>query len=212
MYVRLFNYWRSSSAYRVRIALHYKSVNFEYIPVNLLESAQANASYLAHSPMGHVPCLEIDGETFVETVALFDLLEALVPAPALYPSDPFQRARVLALVETINSGTQPLQNLIVLNRLAAEHRRAWAHDFIARGLRAYEALVAPTQGRFSCGDTFTAADAFLVPQLYNARRFEVDMAAFPRIARIEAAALELGCVAAAHPDVQPDAPVASVVP
>jgi maleylpyruvate isomerase len=209
MDVRLFSYWRSSSAYRVRIALHYKAVAFEYVSVNLLESAQKADGYRERAPTAQVPCLEISGSSFVESVAIFDLLDALFPSPRLYPADALQRARTLALVEVVNSGIQPLQNLVVLNRLPAPLKATWAHDFIARGLAAFEVLVAATAGRYSVGDTFSAADAFLIPQLYNARRFSVELGMFPTILRVEQEALRLPFVERAHPDRQPDAPVQS---
>lgn len=211
MKLRLHSYWRSSSAYRVRIGLAIKGVSYETLPVNLLASAQTSDAYRSVSPMGHVPCLEIDGEPFVESVAILQLLDALHPQPRLFPDDPRQRAHVMALVEVVNSGTQPLQNLVVLNRLPEEDRRAWGAHFIARGLGAFEALMEQNAGRgvrgpFAFGPELGAADAFLVPQVYNARRFGVDLSAFPRVSAAEAAAVATAPVRAAHPDAQPDAP------
>ncbi len=211
MKLRLHSYWRSSSAYRVRIALAIKGLSYETAPVNLLASAQTSEAYRAVSPMGHVPCLEVDGEPFVESVAILELLDALCPGPRLFPDDARLRAHVMALVEIVNSGTQPLQNLVVLNRLPEDDRRAWGAHFIARGLGAFEALMGQNAARgvvgpFAFGAALGAADAFLVPQVYNARRFGVDLSAFPRVSAAEAAAAAEASVRAAHPDLQPDAP------
>ncbi|NOU32033.1 MAG: maleylacetoacetate isomerase [Polyangiaceae bacterium] len=211
MKLRLHSYWRSSSAYRVRIGLAIKGLEYETVPVNLLASAQTAEAYRSVSPMGHVPCLEIDGEPFVESVAILQLLDALCPGPRLFPEDPRQRAHLMALVEIVNSGTQPLQNLVVLNRLPEDGRRAWGAHFIGRGLGAFEALMEQNAARgvvgpFAFGAELGAADAFLVPQVYNARRFGVDLAAYPRVAAAEAAAVATVPLRAAHPDVQPDAP------
>ncbi len=214
MKFRLHSYWRSSSAYRVRIGLAIKGVAYETVPVNLLASAQASEAYRSVSPMGHVPCLEVDGEAFVESVAILQLLDALCPDPRLFPEDPRQKAHVMALVEVVNSGTQPLQNLVVLNRLPEPDRRAWGAHFVARGLGAFEALMHQNEARgirgpYAFGAELGAADAFLVPQLYNARRFGVDLAPFPRVIAAEAAAAATAPLRAAHPDVQPDAPPAA---
>jgi maleylacetoacetate isomerase len=207
--IRLFSYWRSSSSYRVRIALGFKGVPYEYVAVNLLEGEQAGDAYRVRAPSAQVPCLEVEGEPFIESVAICFLLDGLFAPPPLFPSDPFVRARCLSLVEIINSGTQPLQNLHVLKRMPEADRKPWARAAIERGLAAYETLLArlPTATtRFSVGQQFTLADAFLVPQLYNARRFDVDVSAYPRISAVEQEALALPFVAAAHPDRQPDAP------
>lgn len=208
----LYGYWRSSSAYRVRIALAHKQVPFTSIPVDLLASAQEKPEYKEENPAGRVPCLVLDGKRFTESVAIIELLEELYPAPPLYPNTPVGRAHVRALVETINSAIQPMQNLAVLKRVSAEpaERTAWASHFIARGLATYEALLARysaegVTGPFSYGDALGAADVYLVPQLYGARRFNVDLAPYPRILAAEAAALATPAVQAAVPEKQSDA-------
>jgi maleylacetoacetate isomerase len=209
----LHTYWRSSSAYRVRIALGFKGLAYEARFVNLLEGEQKKEAFVDTSPMGYVPVLFVDGWPYVESVAIIELLEELHPEPRLLPKAPEDRARVRALVEVINAGTQPLQNLSVLDRVGTDKavRAAWLRHFIARGLGAFEALVARhedesgARGPFAYGDEFTMADAYLVPQVYAARRFDVDLAPFPRVRRAEAAAVALPFVAAARPEAQPDA-------
>ena len=209
----LSTYWRSSCSFRVRIALGYKKLAYEPVFVNILEGEQKKPEYLAKNPIGHVPTLTVDDGTtrvsYVESVAIMELLEELHPEPALLPKTPHDRARVRALVETINAGIQPLQNLVVLDRVGGtdqEKRGAWMKFFIARGLGAFEAQ-ASESGPFAFGGNFTMADACLVPQVYAARRVGVDLTPFPRIVRAEAAASELPFVAAAKPEAQADAKI-----
>lgn len=208
----LYTYWRSSSAFRVRIALAVKGVPYRSVPVNLLLGENVQQEHTARSPMGYVPCLLIDGKVLIESVAIMELLEDLYPEPALYPKDPFARARVRSLVEVINAGTQPLQNLSVLNHLSKEKeaRVAWAQHHIARGFAAFESLLALREGEgirgpYAYGETLTAADAVLVPMAYNAKRYHVDMTPYPRLVRAYEAAMQTDAVKAAHPDRQPDA-------
>ncbi|MEA2749989.1 MAG: hypothetical protein QOI41_4132 [Myxococcales bacterium] len=205
----LSTYWRSSCSFRVRIALNYKKLAYESKHVNIVSGEQNTPEYLALNPIGHVPTLHIDGVPYVESVAIMELLEELYPEPALLPKSPQDRARVRALVETINAGIQPLQNLIVLDRVGGddqEKRSAWMKFFIPRGLRAFEAL-ASEKGPFAFGEAFTMADACLVPQIFAARRVGVDLTPFPRVVRADAAASALPFVAAARPEAQDDAKV-----
>ncbi|MGO9707811.1 MAG: maleylacetoacetate isomerase [Polyangiaceae bacterium] len=212
----LYTYWRSSSAYRVRLALGAKGLAYRSVAVNLLTGAQLSAEHVARSPMGYVPCLEVNGEAFVESVAIIELLDELYPEPNLLPRDPVGRARVRALVEVVNSGTQPLQNLSVLQKLSPDHavRKEWIKHFIAKGLGAFEAMMALNEkraggggmkGRFSYGDTLSMADCYLLPQVYNARRYEVDLAPFPRVAAAANAIAATDAGRAAAPEAQPDA-------
>jgi maleylacetoacetate isomerase len=202
----LATYWRSSSSYRVRIALAYKKLAYESVLVNLLACEQNKPDYVAYNPIGHVPTLFVDGAPYVESVAIMELLEELYPDPPLLPKSPRDRALVRGLVQTINAGIQPLQNLSVLARVGTEPeaRKAWMQHFIARGFRAFEAL-ASEAGPFAFGSDFTMADACLVPQVYSAQRIGLDLTPFPRIVRAEAAASELAFVASAKPEAQPDA-------
>jgi maleylacetoacetate isomerase len=210
----LHGYWRSSSAYRVRIALELKGLRYRSEHVNLLAGEQRGDAHRARNPSGYVPALEVDGAVLVESVAIVEWLEEAFPTPPLLPRALLDRAHARALVETINAGTQPLQNLWVLNHFFgpdAEAKGAWARHVIARGLSAFEELVARHRGAtgaggpFSVGDAPTLADALLVPQLYNARRFQVDLAPYPHVVAIDAACAKLEAFARAHPDAQPDA-------
>jgi maleylacetoacetate isomerase len=210
----LYSYWRSSSSYRVRLALAAKHLPYEYVAVSLLDGSQSTPAHLARSPMGTVPCLEIDGCPIVESVAIIELLDELVPSPPLYPRDPFDRAFVRTIVEIVNAGIQPFHNLRTLARVSsdAEQKKAWARSSIEHGFAAIEALlerraretgVAP---RFAFGDSFGAADVFLLPQMYGARRFGVDVARFPRLVAVEATGLLTDAAKSAVPERQPDAP------
>jgi maleylacetoacetate isomerase len=211
----LHGYWRSSSAYRVRIALELKGVRYRNEAVNLLAGEQRSEAHRARNPSGYVPALEVDGAFLVESVAILEWLEEAFPNPPLLPRAALDRAHVRALVETINAGTQPLQNLWVLGHFFgsdAEAKGAWARQVIARGLSSFEELVARRRaatgddaGPYSAGASPTFADALLVPQLYNARRFQVDLAPYPHVVAVDAACAKLEAFARAHPDVQPDA-------
>lgn len=209
----LHGYWRSSSTYRVRFALAVKGLAYETEAVDLLKGEQGSPEHKARSAMGYVPCLVLDGEPFVESVAIIELLDELFPSPPLYPREPFDRARVRAIVEVVAADIQPLQNRHVLLHVSKdpEAQRTWSRHFVARGLAGLEGLLeryakAGVAGRYAYGDTITAADVFLVPQLYNARRFGVDLAPYPRVVAAETAALATEAAQKALPENQPDAP------
>jgi maleylpyruvate isomerase len=208
----LYDYWRSSSAWRVRIALHYKGIPFERRVVNLSPDAgeQHRDAFGALNPLRQVPVFIPDGadtRPLTQSMAIIELLEEQFPDPPLLPADRWRRARARQLAETVNAGIQPLQNLSVLQHLTASggDANAWARHFIARGLAVLEKASQETEGMFLVGDTPTLADLYLVPQMYNARRWAVDLAPFPRLVRIDAACAALPAFAAAHPDVQSDA-------
>lgn len=212
--ITLYTYWRSSASHRVRIALGYKGLAYEPVFVNLLQGEQRQAEYRQNNPLGHLPCLVLDGVRYLESTAILDLLEDLHPTPALYPPDPRDRARVRALMQFVNSGIQPLQNLVVLDRVGddKEKRLDWLRHFITRGLAAWEALAASYRdegfvkgGSFAYGAQFTAADALLIPQIYTARRFGIELDAYPIIVGVDEATKDLAFVKAAYPDAQPDA-------
>ena len=211
--MRLYNYWRSSASWRVRVALHWKGLPFEYVPVNIVDREQTGAPHRARNPMQQVPALEVDddGATVVlgQSLAILEYLEERHPAPPLLPAGRVARAQVRQLAECVNSGIQPFQNLPLLALVKDElggDGPAFAARFNLRGLTALEELAARTAGRFLHGDAPTIADVCLVPQLYSARRFGVDLAAMPTLVRVDAACAELPAFAAAHPDRQPDAP------
>lgn len=213
--MKLHGYWRSSATYRVRIALAYKSVDYTIEPVHLVEGGgqQHTEAYRAKNPMAQVPSLEVgDGVFLAQSMAILEYLEERYPKPPLLPPDPIARARARQLAEIVNSGIQPFQNLATIKRLKAAgiDADAWCVDHIRRGLGAYTAICETTAGAFSVGDAPSFADCALVPQLYNARRFGIDVdAELPLLARIDARCAELDAFARAHPDRQPDAPATS---
>lgn len=208
--MKLYTYFRSGAAWRVRIGLHWKGLPFTSVPVNLRSGEQTAPAWRARNPQAMVPALELDdGTLLTQSLAILEWLEETHPDPAFLPRDPVLRARIRAVVLSIAADTHPIQNLGVLKRietlLGADAARQWGHDTLVQGLTATEALVAANPGPFAFGDTPTLADIVIVPQLLNCRRFGVDMAQFPRLAAIEAACEPLPAFRAAHPDVQPDA-------
>lgn len=213
--IRLYGYWRSSATWRVRIALHLKGLPFEVRPVHLLREGgeQHREAFRALNPMEQVPVLELEDPhgrpwRISQSLAIVELIEELHPEPPLLPREPFLRARARQLAEVVNSGIQPLQNLYVLQRLRDElgaDEAAWARHFVERGLGALERMAREGEGPFLVGERPTLADLCLVPQLYNARRFGVDVEAYPTLLRAEAACAALPAFQAAHPDRQPDA-------
>jgi maleylacetoacetate isomerase len=201
----LYDYWRSSASYRVRIALTLKGAEHERVPVNLLDGEQRQEAYRAHNPQGLVPMIEADGVRLTQSLAIISWLDAHFPDPPLLPGDPGERAHVLALALTIAADIHPLNNLRVLKRLAKlgieqEARDDWYRHWLREGFEALEALAAPRAGRFMFGDTVTLADICLVPQMYNARRFDLPLDAWPALVRADAEATALEAFAAAHPD------------
>jgi maleylpyruvate isomerase len=216
----LWSYWRSSSAWRVRIGLELKGLPYAYRAVNLLAGAQHEPTHRARSPFGHVPVLEAEeggrAARLVQSMAILHWLEERFPAPPLLPDDPLGRARVRALAEHVNSSIQPLQNNVTLKAVKElgppGAAKAWAQRFIRDGLAALEQAVSDGgAGRFCHGDAPGLAECYLVPQLGNARRYEVDLAPFPTLRRIDAACAALPAFQAARPERQPDAPEASEV-
>lgn len=208
--MKLFNYWRSSASYRVRIALHFKGLSFDYAPVNLLKGEQHEPAHISRNPWHSVPVLELDdGTQLTQSVAIAEYLEEAFPTPPLFPKQPLLRARMRAMVEVVNSGMQPLQNLQVLAYVRETLKgdaKPWAEKWLGNGLDALEAMAAQTAGRFLIGDTFTLADACLVPQLFGTRRLmTIDEARYPTLLRVEQLALEQPFVRAARPEAQPDA-------
>jgi maleylpyruvate isomerase len=205
-----YDYWRSSSAWRVRTALHFKGVPFERRVVNLIKDGgeQHAAEFQALNPSRQVPVLITDdGRAIAQSMAIVAYLEERFPAPPLLPADAWLRARARQLAEIVNSGTQPLQNLSLLDHVQQRglDRNEWARHFIARGLAALEAAAQETAGAFLVGDAVSLADLYLVPQLYNARRWNVDVAPYPTLLRVEATCAALPAFVAAHPDAQSDA-------
>ena len=225
----LYTYWRSSCSWRVRLALEYKNIPYKSEFVHLLGNQQNSESYSKLNPFHQIPCLVIPklGASLTQSVAIMEYLDESLDTELdlsqlsldaqtkasrkflCYPGTALQRAHIRSIVECINSGIQPLQNLSVLNKVSdlPDKRNEWAKFWIEKGLVALEAIVASTCGLYCVGDLISAADFCLLPQLYNARRFNVDMNLFPTLVLIESRLVTLDFVIRAHPDSQLDANV-----
>lgn len=209
--MKLHGYFRSSAAWRTRIALNLKGIDVEHVSHHLRHGEQRDPAYLALNPQGLVPTLELDdGTVLTQSLAIIEWLEETQPEPALLPNHPVERAKVRAFAQAIACDTHPVQNLKVLNRLRelghdGETALAWAAAINVDGLSACEQLATSNAGPFCFGSTPSLADICLVPQLGNARRFKVDVAQFPRLLRAEAAAMERAAFRDAAPDRQADA-------
>ncbi|KAF1689913.1 maleylacetoacetate isomerase [Pseudoxanthomonas taiwanensis] len=217
--LRLYTYWRSSAAYRVRIGLALKALAYESVPVHLLRDGgqQHAAGYRALNPQELVPVLVHGRRVLRQSLAILEYLDECWPQPALLPADARGRARVRALAQAVACDVHPLNNLRVLQFFEQQwavpqaERETWVRHWIGTGLAALEAMLAddPATGAFCHGDAPGLADCCLVPQLYNARRFGMDVEAWPTLARIERACLALPAFRTAAPEAQPDAPAAS---
>jgi maleylacetoacetate isomerase len=209
--MKLHGYFRSSASYRVRIALNLKGLGAEHLPHHLRKGEQRDPAYLAINPQGLVPTLQDDaGAIITQSLAIIEWLDETHPEPPLLPKDPLRRAKVRAFAMALACDTHPVQNLKVLARLRElglpeEQVTAWAAWANREGLAACERLIAGEAGPFCFGAAPTMADLCLVPQLGNARRFGVDVQAFPRLLEAEAAAKNLKAFADAAPERQPDA-------
>lgn len=207
----LHGYWRSSASYRLRIALALKGLAYEQVAHDLRTGAQRSPDYLAIAPHGLVPALEADGTVLIESPAILEWIEARWPEPPLLPGDPAEAAKVRAIAALIACDIHPINNLRVLNYLRRElgagddQVRAWIAHWIAYGFAPLEQLIAQGQGPFAWGAAPTLADCHLVPQVYNAERFGVDLAPYPRIRAAVDAARALPAFKEAHPDRQADA-------
>ena len=204
----LYDYWRSSAAYRVRIALNLKGVDYEQRIIDLGSGEQKSADYRSVNPQGFVPMLDIDGHKLTQSLSIMVYLDQTRPDPLLMPRDPADGAHVRSMALTIACDIHPLNNLRVLKYLKAEFGQdqgaidAWIGHWIREGFTALEAIAAPRAGAFLFGDEPTVADVCLVPQLYNARRFNVAVDDFPTLLRADEGASKLEAFAAAHPDRQ----------
>jgi maleylacetoacetate isomerase len=204
----LYDYYRSSAAYRLRIALNLKQVEYEQRSVNLLEGEQGSAEYKKINPQGLVPMLEIDGHRMTQTMAIIGYLDQKFPNQPLVPAAAEVRAHVIAMSLIVVADIHPLNNLRVLKYLKGELGQPqeavdrWYAHWISEGLPALETLAKPQAGAFLFGDAPTVADICLVPQLYNARRFNVPIGDWPTLLRAEENANKLEAFAAAHPDRQ----------
>ncbi|BFZ07167.1 hypothetical protein BsWGS_10206 [Bradybaena similaris] len=205
MLVVLYSYFRSSASWRVRIALALKGIKYEYRAVNLLKGEQFNDEYKKLNPMGQIPTLLIDGHCLTQSLPIIEYLDEKYPEHALLPKDSFGKAQVRALAEIINSGIQPLQNPRITKQIGDAHPD-WAKHHIEYGFKALEAMLKNTAGTYSYGDQVTLADVCLVPQVFGAKRFKVDMSQFPVITRVNDALVDLPAFKEADAFCQPDTP------
>jgi maleylacetoacetate isomerase len=210
--VKLYGYFRSSAAYRVRIALNLKNLPYEQAAVHLTRNGgwQWSEEFRAINPQKRVPALVLPGgDTLLQSLAIIEYLDEIAPEPPLLPKDPVARAHVRAVAQIIACDIHPLNNLVALNYLKGPlgHDQAavdeWYRHWVVQGLDAIEALLRP--GPYAFGAHVTLADLCLVPQMFNARRFKVDMAKYPQIAAVDAACLKLPAFDKARPENQPDA-------
>ena len=209
--ITLHSYWRSTAAYRVRIALNFKQLDYAQAPHDLRVGEHGAAAYAAVNPQKLIPALEVDGAVLTQSLAILEWLEEAYPEPPLLPATPAERAVVRAMALAIACDIHPLNNLRVLARLRADFGAGetainhWIASWIADGFEAMETMIISHGGAFAYGDTPTMADCCLVPQVYSARRFNVDLAPYPRLVAAADRAAELNAFGAAHPSNQPDA-------
>lgn len=209
--MKLYSYWRSTTSYRVRAALNLKGIPYDTVPVNLVSGEQNAASYLALNPGAGVPTLVLDdGVVLVQSMAILDYVDARWPEPRLIPKDHLERSRVNALAYTVAMDIHPVNNLRVIGQLksrfhaSADQCQDWMINWMNEGFTATEALLSETSD-FSFGAAPNIADLCITAQVYNAHRWGVNMATFPKITRVEQNCLAMPEIAAAHPDQQPDA-------
>lgn len=212
--MKLYGYYRSSASYRIRIVLHAKGLDYDYVPIELTKDAHKRAEFLIINPQGFVPALQ-DGQNIIsQSPAIAEYLEETYPHPALLPTEPLPRARVREAMHVVGCDIHPLQNLRVLRYLASEFGQQdegiarWGRTWVGAGFDTLEKLAGDrsTDGKYSLGQSLTLADVWLIPQMFNARRFELDLEPFPTLRSIEAHCLTLEPFKAAHPNCQPDTP------
>jgi maleylacetoacetate isomerase len=210
--LKLYSFFRSSAAYRVRIALNLKKIAYETLPIHLRKEGgeQRKAGFASINPLMRVPVLALDdGEMLTQSLAIIDYLDDIHPDPPLLPTDPLARARVRAIAQIVACDIHPLNNLLVLQYLKHELRQdqadidAWYHHWVIAGFKAIEASI--RSGPYAFGAQVTLADICLVPQIYNARRLKVPLDTFPKIIAVESACLTLPAFDRARPENQPDA-------
>jgi maleylacetoacetate isomerase len=209
----LYSYYRSSASYRVRIALNLKKLKYEYRAIHLLRGGgeQHSAEYRKLNPIGQVPCLIHEGKPLNQSMAILEYLDLISAEPRLFPQNPYDRAIVIQICEIVNSGIQPLQNTSVMAELekkyglTSDERIQWIQHFNRRGLVAIEEILKVTAGEHAFGNAITAAECFLVPHVFSAKRFDVDLTLYPTLVRVCNAVEQDDAFALAHPSKQPDA-------
>ncbi|WP_415061321.1 maleylacetoacetate isomerase [Bdellovibrio sp.] len=208
----LYNYFRSSTSYRARLALHIKGLEFDYKPISLLKGEQHSPEYRKINPLGGVPTLVHNGKVIPESFAIMEYLDEVFPKPALFPQDAYLRARVRQVCEVINSFMHPLGNLKTLQYLekhdgySQERKEAWVQHWAAQGLETLETTLKEFSGTYSFGDQITMADLFLIPQLLTCTRFNVDISKYPTLIKINENCLKLEAFQKSHPFKQIDTP------
>ncbi|CAK9305160.1 unnamed protein product [Gordionus sp. m RMFG-2023] len=204
----LYSYYRSSCSYRVRIALALKNIDYEYAQINLVKDGgqQFMPNYQALNPQGLVPTLVVNDHVLSQSIAILEYLEeAYQDAPRILPKDLYQRGKVRSLVQFICSDIQPIQNMRVLKYVGNTHPD-WAKHWVETGFNALEKELVKCSGKFCVGDDISMADIVLVPQVYNAKRFNIDMHKYPKISELDDKLTDLPAFQAAHPSKQPDCP------
>lgn len=210
----LYNYFRSSTSYRARIALHYKNIPFKYEAVHLLNNGgeQHSPEYLKINPQAEVPSLVHDGKVIAQSMAIIEYLDEVFPQNPLFPKSAVERAQVRQVCENINAFMHPVCNLKITQYLEKKHgyneqaRSEWIQHWSAIGFKAQEEILKKTSGNYCFGNTLTAADLFLIPQMFSARRFNVDLTPYPTLRKIEENCLKLEAFKKAHPLNQVDTP------
>ncbi|KAJ8673259.1 hypothetical protein QAD02_004521 [Eretmocerus hayati] len=202
----LYSYWLSSCSWRVRIALNLKEIPYEIRPIHLQKGSGEHHTdeFRKINPMERVPALHIDNVTLIESMNILNYLEETRPHYPLMPKDPVKRARVREICEVIVSGIQPLQNVAVIDHVGDERRLQWAQYWINKGFTAVEELLLLSAGKYCFGDEITLADCCLVPQVYNARKFRVDVESYPTIFKVDRNLKDHPAFVATHPHSQPD--------
>ena len=210
--MKLYNYFRSSASFRVRIALHLKGLAYDYLPIHLAKGEQRQPAFAAVTAEGLVPVLQTDDEhRLTQSMAIIEYLDETHPQPPLLPADALGRARVRALAQIVACEIHPLNNLRVLKYLvhdlkaSEDAKNAWYRHWVRLGLQAYEGQLATQTGRYSHGDTPTLADCCLVPQIFNAQRFDCDLSGLPRTMAVFDACMQLQAFQNAQPSACPDA-------
>ena len=210
--MKLYNYFRSSASFRVRIALNLKGLAYDYVPVHLAKGEQKQPEFAALTAEGLVPLLELDdGQRLSQSMAIIEYLDETHPQPALLPADAAGRARVRALSQIVACEIHPLNNLRVLKYLvndlkaSDDAKNAWYKHWVRLGLQSYEARLAERPGTYSHGDAPTLADCCLVPQIFNAQRFDCDLSGLPRTMAVFDACMQLNAFQKAQPSACPDA-------
>ncbi|MEP5570057.1 MAG: maleylacetoacetate isomerase [Halioglobus sp.] len=209
--MKLYSYFRSSAAFRVRIALNLKGLNFDYLPIDLVQQEHKSQAFMAENPQGLVPALALDNnEVLAQSVAIIEWLEEIHPEPALLPHDALARARVRSMVNSICCDVHPLCNVSVTNYIKDQYSAGevetldWYTTWMHRGFAAIEQVLAANNTVYSFSDVPCMADVFLAPQLYNARRFGIVLDQFPHLVRVVDSCMQLEAFSNGAPEAQPD--------